>query len=324
MHILLINKTKIPVYAYGGTERVMWDLGKSLHELGHKVTYLVEEGSECSFANVLFIDENLSWEAQIPEGVDIIHFQFNPGKEFDRPYLVTEHGNARKPKPLPRNTNFISKNHAGRYGSDVFVHNGLDWSSYGKVDFDVDRDHYHFLGKAAWSVKNVQGAIDIAKKSNIKIDILGGDRINFKRGFRWTLTRKANFHGMVGGEEKNSLLRTSRGLIFPVRWHEPFGLAIIESMYFGAPVFATPYGAIPEIVPSHCGHLSNNADELSHAILSQEWDYRACHEHVTKNFNSNNMAKNYLNLYQKIIQGHILNDKAPFIREESRNLPWHS
>lgn len=310
------------MYAYGGTERVMWDLGKSLCELGHKVTYLVEEGSECDFADVRFIDNNLSWEAQIPDGVDIIHFQFNPGQEFDRPYLVTEHGNARKPKPFPRNTNFISKNHAERYGSDVYVHNGLDWSAYGEVDFNTERDHYHFLGKAAWSVKNVQGAINIAKKANIKIDILGGDRINFKRGFRWTLTRKASFHGMVGGEVKNHLLRTSRGLIFPVRWHEPFGLAIIESMYFGSPVFATPYGAIPEIVPSHCGHLSAKADDLCKAILSREWDYHACHEHAMKYFNSTRMAISYLELYSNIIKGDILNKNSPFIRAKSRDLPW--
>lgn len=52
-------------------------------------------------------------------------------------------------------------------------------------------------------VKNVRGAIQVAG-ADVEIDILGGDRINFKRGFRWTLTRKAHFHGMVGGEEKTA------------------------------------------------------------------------------------------------------------------------
>ena len=36
MHVLLVNTTPIPVYAYGGTERVIWDLGKSLVKQGHK------------------------------------------------------------------------------------------------------------------------------------------------------------------------------------------------------------------------------------------------------------------------------------------------
>ena len=30
MHILLVNNSSIPVYGYGGTERVIWDLGKTL------------------------------------------------------------------------------------------------------------------------------------------------------------------------------------------------------------------------------------------------------------------------------------------------------
>ena len=323
MHILLVNKAKIPVYAYGGTERVIWDLGKSLSAQGHRVTYLVEAGSHCEFADVRFIDPESSWESQIPPDVDMVHFHFNPGKELDRPYLVTEHGNARKPKPFPKNTNFISRNHAERYGSEVFVYNGLDWSAYGAVDFSIERKRYHFLGKAAWSVKNVRGAIQVAKKADVEIDILGGDRINFKRGFRWTLTRKAHFHGMVGGEEKNRLLRASRGLIFPVRWHEPFGLAIIESMYFGAPVFATPYGAIPEIVPSHCGHLADNADALCEAIRSGNWDARLCHEHVVQNFNAQRMAKDYVQLYERILGGEVLHVEPPAIRTMGRDLPWY-
>ena len=63
----------------------------------------------------------------------------------------------------------------------------------------------------------------------------------------------------------SSLLNASRGLIFPVRWHEPFGLAVIESLYFGCPVFATPYGALPELV-------QEVLDKLADGELSQPLD----------------------------------------------------
>ena len=53
MHILLVNHAPIPVFAYGGTERVVWDLGKQLVALGHRVSYLVPTGSHCDFAQVL-------------------------------------------------------------------------------------------------------------------------------------------------------------------------------------------------------------------------------------------------------------------------------
>ena len=94
MHIMLVNAARIPVFAYGGTERVAWDLGLALVELGHEVTFLVPAGSSCSFAKVQFINPNKSWQAQIPSHVDVVHFQFHPGYEPEQPYLVTEHGKA--------------------------------------------------------------------------------------------------------------------------------------------------------------------------------------------------------------------------------------
>ena len=52
MKILLVNNTVLPALKYGGTERVIWWLGKALVQLGHEVSYLVAKGSRCSFAPV--------------------------------------------------------------------------------------------------------------------------------------------------------------------------------------------------------------------------------------------------------------------------------
>ena len=322
MHVLLINNSKIPVYSYGGTERVIWDLGKSLAKHGHKVSYLVPEDSSCDFGSILPINPQKSWQEQIPDNIDIAHFQFNPHVELSRPYLVTEHGNARKKKPLPRNTVFLSQDHAHRYGSNAFVYNGLDWDNYGEVDFSIMRKNYHFLGKAAWSVKNVKGAIQVAKLARVNLDVLGGDRFQMKRGFRFTFSRHIHFHGMVGGQEKFKLLNSSKGMIFPVRWHEPFGLAIIESLYFGCPVFATPYGAIPELVPEYCGKLSTDSHVLAQYVKSNDFSNEACHEHAKKNFNSDIMTSNYIKYYKKVMAGESINKHQPVIITESRNLPW--
>ena len=322
MHVLLVNNSPIPVYGYGGTERVIWDLGKTLVRLGHRVSYLVPEGSACDFGQVLPIRPDAPWAGQIPADVDITHFQFNPRCELDTPYLVTEHGNARKPKPLPLNTVFLSRDHAARYGSTRFVYNGLDWSAYGAVDFERARAHHHFLGKAAWGVKNVKGALRVARLAGVELDVLGGTRLNLRRGLRWTLSRRAHFFGMVGGAQKNALLNNSKGLIFPVRWHEPFGLAVIESLYFGCPVFATPYGALPELVPVHCGVLSDQASVLAEAVRSNHFDPRACHAHVVEHFGAARMARNYLRMYERVLDRETLNAQAPVIQGAARELPW--
>ena len=324
MHILLVNHAPIPVFAYGGTERVVWDLGKQLVAMGHRVSYLVPAGSHCDFAQVLPLQAQQPWDAQIPPDVDITHFQFDPHTLPSTPYLVTEHANARQPKPLPRNTVFLSRNHASRYGSDQFVYNGLDWQAYGPVDFDCPRSHYHFLGKAAWSVKNVRGAIAVARKAGVELDVLGGERFQFKRGFRFTFSRKVHFHGMVGGEQKFRLLNASRGMIFPTRWHEPFGLAVIESLYFGCPVFATPYGALPELITPEYGALASTAHELAQAIRSRQFDARACHAHVKQRFHARAMAESYVQVYERILDGESLHQQPPMMQGQARNLPWQN
>lgn len=323
MHILIVNGTPIPALRYGGTERVIWDLGKTLVAAGHRVSYLVPAPSSCTFAPVLPLRTDLSWNAQIPDDVDLVHFQFHPKQPIDKPHLMTEHGNARKRKPLPLNTVFVSRNHAQRYGSAHCVLNGLDWSAYGAVNFEQPRQRFHFLGKGSWSVKNLRGAIQVAQRAKVELDVLGADRFQFRRGLRLTFSRRIHFHGMVGGEVKNRLLNASRGMIFPVRWHEPFGLAIIESLYFGCPVFATPYGAIPEIVGSEFGYLATSASELVGALASiDRFDPRACHQHARTHFSAQRMAQDYMRYYERILDGETLHTEPVHILEPGRDLPW--
>lgn len=326
MKILIANNCKIPVFAYGGTERVIWDLGFHLTELGHDVTYLVAKGSKCDFARVIEFDKKRNLISQIPSDFDIVHFQFNPKIDFDFPYIITEHSNHDLKFPMAKNTVFLTKNHAERHGSDQYVYNGLDWRNYGTVDFNTHRKNFHFLAKAARPDKNIKGAIDIALKSGNELDVLGGYRLNINRHFRFTFSRFIHFHGMVGGKEKFKFLNNSRGLLFPVTWHEPFGLAVTESLYFGCPVFATSYGSLMELVPPECGFLSNSCNELAEAISDSNYhyDHKYCHEFALKNFGVEQMTHGYLEKYSRIIDGEILNEKAPYLRGSRDNLPWNN
>lgn len=324
MHVLIVNQATIPVFAYGGTERVIWDLGKALTDAGHRVTYLVPEGSHCPFAQIITYSPKQSWRDLIPSSMDLIHFQFNPGDdaEFSVPWLMTQHGNSAVGESLPLNTVFVSENHAQRHGASTFVLNGLDWSSYGPVDLSAPKTHFHFLGKAAWRVKNVQGAIDVARAAQQRLIVMGGHRLNLKRGFRFTWSPSIQFTGMVGGEKKFQVMQHSNGLIFPVRWHEPFGLAIIESLYFGCPVFATPYGAIPEIVTPEYGFLSTKKDKLANGLNSMRFEPMACHAYAKTRFSAKRMAQDYLEIYKRVLDGERLNVTSPCMSEPAKHLPW--
>jgi hypothetical protein len=164
--------------------------------MGHRVHLLAAEGTTCSFAEVSFIDPRRSLKLQIPKNIDLVHFHnrpdFDPDVDF-LPYLYTQHGNETAPRDMPINSVFVSENHAKRFGTDQFVHNGLDWSSYGPVELARPRKWLHFLGNAAWKVKNLRGAMEVARDADEILAVLGGYRLNFKRGFRLTLSPRVKF-----------------------------------------------------------------------------------------------------------------------------------
>lgn len=322
MNILIVLNTRLPVITYGGTERVIWYLGAELQKMGHQVYFLCARNSECPFAKCLPFDKTKSIDEQIPEYVDVIHFQDSAlGYAGTKPYVVTYHGNYQT--NIDKNAIFVSKNHAQRNNSESYVHNGLDWDDYGSLNTSEPRDYFHFLGKAAWKVKNVRGAIDVVDRlPHARLLVLGGTRLNFKMGFRLTLSPKAVFKGMVGGEQKNHLLQHSKGLIFPVRWDEPFGLAIIESLYCGAPVFATPYGSLPELVVPEVGFLTDSKQEMvDHIRNDYKYSPTVCHEYARELFNSRVMAERYMEKYEKVMNGGVLNVTTPHARpDESRSV----
>lgn len=119
--------------------------------------------------------------------------------------------------------------------------------------------------------------------------------------------------------------QSSRLLLFPIQWEEPFGLVLIESMACGTPVVAFARGSVPEIVKDgETGFLINPSDSdirgdwvvkktgvegLCEAIekvysLSQQ-EYRQmrknCRTHVEKSFSAERMAKEYSKVYRKIL-----------------------
>lgn len=326
MNICIVYKNKIPTYAYGGVQRIIWWLGKELVRRGHDVTYLAGADSYCDFAKVLIYQSDVDIDDQIPEEIDVVHLYVEPTHPLKKPYLLNMQSNTFSTKEYDINTVFVSKNHAERHGSACYVYNGIDPDDYGNPDFKGKKNYFHFLAEAAWNVKNVKGAIEITRKSKTKLHVVGGHRLNFKMGFRLTLDTHVKFHGMLGGEKKNDVLRKSQGLIFPVLWHEPFGIAIIESMYYGCPVFGTPYGSLPEIVNHEVGFLSVKKEELIER-LSEPLDYHpvTCYERVMDLFSIRQMTDSYLLLYEKLLNGYTLNPKKPrhVYHPEERTLPFY-
>ena len=315
MKILFVHRSIIPARNYGGRERSLVWLARELHNRGHQIIFLVPKGSSSPFGTVLEYNMALPLDVQIPEEVDLVHVHFSTKEDIRRkPYVVTIGGNGRLNEEYHHNSIFVSKDHAERHNGEAYVYNGIDTNEYGQPDFNVERTHVHFLAKAAWRLKNVKGAIKIARKSGHQIKVLGGKRVNLKMGFRFTIDPNAQFHGMIGGQKKLDVIRKSNALLYPVLWHEPCANAIIESMYFGCPVIGTNWGSLPEIVGPETGYLSNSYSELIKACKALDnYDHKKIHEYTCDNFSAGKMADNYLKMYEKVLQGKWLNAKKPVV-----------
>ncbi len=314
MHIALCHGSVVPPARYGGTERVVAWLAKALLEQGHEVTLVCPEGSRI---------EGARRSDSIPASADIVHFHAPPGTPPERPYLVTIHGNGKPGEKFLQNTVFLSQRHAANHGSTHFVYNGIDVGEYECLS---QREPYLvFLAKASWSVKNLPGAIELARAIDLPLWVMGSRSYPFELQRRLPAFRGVRYLGMVGDVEKRKVLRASTALVFPVRWEEPFGLAVTEALASGCAVFGTPYGSLPELVTSDVGVLSTDTAGLAEAFRGFRFVPEACRAHVERRFTHRHMAQAYVRYYELVLEKGGLPGPAPLTRpgwNAKELLPW--
>jgi glycosyltransferase involved in cell wall biosynthesis len=81
------------------------------------------------------------------------------------------------------------------------------------------------------------------------------------------LSEDIRYVGEVSQEEKVRLLADARCTLFPIRWNEPFGLVILESLACGTPVLAFNEGAVPEIIDhGRTGFICEDETDMAEAI----------------------------------------------------------
>lgn len=303
LSVAIIHNAKLPVAGYGGTERFVWWLAKGLGELGIEVTLACAPGSQCPFAAIATPDFSQSVESQL-SGIDVFHHFAPPAHPPSRPYLVTVGGNGREGETYLPNTVFVSRNHAERHLAECFVHVGVDPEDYAYRD--SKQDYLLFLAKAAWRVKNVRGAIRFARRSGSPLRIVGGSR--------WWLPsfRGVTWEGTLGGPEKAEKIARARGLLFPVTWNEPFGIAVVEALISGTPVLTSAHGSLPELVHPEVGKICRSEREFLEGIDSLgQYRPQRCREWALENFTYQKMARSYRELYERVLKGERLNPRDP-------------
>ncbi len=127
-------------------------------------------------------------------------------------------------------------------------------------NFD-DGEYYIFAGRLS-EEKGIDILLNSFRKSGRKLVIVGdGPLSGMVESFARDNTNTV-YLGKRPLEEIYELISKAKALIFPSKWHEPFGRTIVEAFAHGTPVIASAMGGITELVKdNYNGFLFNPNEE---------------------------------------------------------------
>lgn len=295
MKILHFYPARFPVTMYGGTPRITQWLAREQAKAGHQVYLMALEGSSLEGVEVIGFPENATSEELdrlVPGEVEIIHaYTYGHKHDFKKPFIIT-HDRMGMVRDFHPNTVFVSKRHAQIHGSNAFIHYGLPAEEYPFTE--QKEDYLIFLALASWPVKNLEGAIRVARDAGIKLVIAGG--------YRLSLDRRIKSLGVLGDKNKKEWLRRAKALIFPVIWDEPFGIVMIEAFACGTPVVGTSFGSLPEVIAPDRGFVCQSHREMVEAVQKLgQISPQKCRAAAENYFHIRRMAEQYFAFYQEIL-----------------------
>ena len=326
---------RVPPEKYGGTEFVVSLLAEELVKRGHEIT-LFATGDSQTAARLEWVYPQAQRESHgqvIPE-VRHLSQAFRQAERFQiihnhagysacafaalvsTPVLMTLHGifteeNRAYFRAFKNDLyyNTVSENQRKECPDLKYaqtVHNGIDVSKYPYRESKAD--YLLSLGRIS-ALKGNHIAISAAKRVNRQLIITGKvdqkDRPYFEQYVKPYLDGEfISYRGEVSWEEKLSLLRDARALLFPIDWPEPFGLVMVEAMACGTPVIAFRRGSVPEIVSEgETGFIVESLEGIVKAISDVSGiNPKNCRKRVEEKFSHLRMVDEYEKIYGEIIR----------------------
>lgn len=329
----------VPPKTYGGTERVVSWLTEELVRQGHDVTLfasgdsqtsarlvgcwptslrLTEPPVDCYIPHLLMLEQVRDRAAEF----DVIHFHvdflsYPLFRNEPVPHVSTLHGRLDLPELQPLYDRYCDAPVVSISDSQRSPLPWANWKAtvYHGLPLDLFQpstscggEYLLFLGRIS-PEKRPDRAIEIARRAGLPLKIGAKvdnvDKAYFQEVIEPLLsTPGVEYLGEVGDTEKNELLCGSAGLLFPIDWPEPFGLVMIEAMACGTPVIAWRNGSVPEVIDD--GLTGFIVEEMEGAVDAvhrlHTLDRAAVRARFEEAFTSARMARDYLRLYESLIQ----------------------
>ncbi|BDG19952.1 glycosyl transferase [Thermus thermophilus] len=323
---------RVPPRRYGPWEQVVYDLTEALLDLGVEVVLYATCDAEtraplrCTAAKPLWEDREVDWKVEeflhiarameeagefdlVHNHYDFMPLYFTPFVKV--PVLTTIHGfSSEKIKKVYRryaalpHVHYVAISEADKDPGLPYlgvVHHGVD-----PRRFRVGEGGRHLLVLSRIHPdKGIREAILFARKSRLPLKIAGPvqDEAYFQNEVAPLLGEGVEFLGPVDPETRQTLLDGAIALLHFVNFKEPFGLAPVEAMMSGVPVLARPLGALPETVRhGETGFLVRDWEEaLEYLEAVRRLDRWAIRRYAEARFSRERMARDYLELYRKVV-----------------------
>jgi glycosyltransferase involved in cell wall biosynthesis len=330
----------VPPRLYGGTERIVFWLTEELVRQGHEVTLFASADSITSAELVPCTAQALRLNTAVKDPLpyymlmldrvrrmadefDFLHFHidqlhFPLFRDIAGRTLTTLHGRQDLPDLPPLYLGFdemplASISHSQRKpiahaNFAATVHHGLPLDLH-KPIFQPRGGYVAFLGRIS-PEKRPDRAIEIARALGVPLKIAAKvdkvDEAYFEATIKPMLDGQGvEFIGEINDAQKNDFLGEAQALLFPIDWPEPFGLVMIEAMACGTPVLAFGNGSVSEIIDEGVTGRIVDTTEQAVSALSQvlAFDRRAVRRRFEQRFSATRMAKDYVSVYRKLLQG---------------------
>ena len=259
---------------------------------------------------------HISYMMEKADQFDLIHnnFDFLPltySRLIKTPMLTTIHGFS-SPKIIPVYqryndiNNYVSISNADRSPKLDYldtVYNGVNIENF---SFNPDPGEYLLFFGRIHHDKGTKEAIDIAKKSGMKLIISGliQDQEYFDKQVKPHIDNESVIYiGNSSPTIRDKIMGEAYALLHPINFNEPFGLTVIEAMLCGTPVIAIDRGSMSElIVHQKTGFLVENVTHAIQAVKQLDnINRKDCRQWAAIHFSQETMVENYLLLYKKIL-----------------------
>ncbi len=330
---------RVPPKAYGGTERVIYNLTEELVNRGHEVTIFATGDSKTSAKLSSVYGQGLRESDHIEphtraalsmlhvvnayskqDKFDLIHDHtgyLGAGlAEFARvPVVITMHGRITEitknifeklKRPRLVTISKSQKNSATNLNHSGTIYNGLKMNHY---PFSANTDGYLLYVGRVYRKKGTHLAVEVARRLNLPLIIaakIEGEQNQryFDKFIKPYLNDKIRWVGEVGEKERNKLYSRALCFLHPITWKEPFGLTLIEAMACGCPVVAFRRGSIPEVIEDgKTGFIVKNLEDMISAVKKISLIKREdCRFYSLSRFNEKVMADQYEEMFYRILE----------------------